>query len=237
MQAKAESSKKSSNTAKNPIKRLSIMEAAERIFAKKGFYEATIAGIAKIANVSEATIYEYFNSKEELLFSIPAEKTLQHLEKNEEILQYIQGAANKLRALIYRHLQLYSLNPDYAKLVMLILKTNRNFLKTEAYKHVQESARLTIQVLEEGIRNGEFRADTKPYLVRAMIYGTIEHLVIRNSLLGVPEDLLSLVDDITNNILQGILLPKKEADYNIHVTLQTEGPAGRSIESENSPLT
>jgi len=233
MKAKPEKLKKSRNTPKNRAKRLSIAKAAERVFAKKGFHEATIADIAKMANISEATIYEYFISKEELLFSIPEEKTKQHLKKNEDILQYVQGAANKLRVLIYRHLRLYALNPDYAKLVMLILKTNRNFLKTKAYKHIQKSARLTIKVLEEGIGNGEFRTDTKPYLLRAMIYGAIEHLVIRNSLLGVPEDLLSLSDDITNNILQGIMTTKKETGLKIHVTLETKGQARSSDDGEN----
>ncbi len=210
------------------------MKAAEKIFAKKGFHESTIADIAKTANVSEATIYEYFNSKEELLFSIPSEGAVQHLTKNEEILQYVDGAANKIKVLVYRLLRHYELNPDYAKVVMLLLKTNRNFLKTEAYKQVQLSARLMTQVLEEGVKSGEFRADTKPLLVRAMIYGAIEHLVIRKSLLGKPVDLVSIADDITRNILQGIVLPRKNTDLNIHVTVESKKEAGRRDEGDGT---
>ncbi len=226
MPRNAENSRKNRRSVKNPEKRLSIMRAAEKIFAKKGFHESTIADIARTAGVSEATIYEYFNSKEELLFSIPSEGAVQHLAKNEEILQYVQGAANKIRVLIYRSLRLYQSNPDYAKVIMLLLKTNRNFLKTEAYKQVQLSARLMTQVVGEGVKSGEFRADTKPLLVRAMIYGTIEHLVIRKSLLGKPADLVSIADDITKNILQGILPPQKEAGLNIHVTVESKDQAG-----------
>jgi TetR/AcrR family fatty acid metabolism transcriptional regulator len=103
---------------------------------------------------------------------------------------------------------------------MLILKTNRKFLQTEAYKIVQASSRFTIQVLEEGIKNGEFRPDIQPYLVRAMIYGAIEHLVTRKSLLGVPEDLLSLADDIIKNIFQGILVPSKKRELTVQVMLE-----------------
>jgi TetR/AcrR family fatty acid metabolism transcriptional regulator len=102
---------------------------------------------------------------------------------------------------------------------MLILKTNRNFLNTEAYKVAQASARNTSEILEEGIKSGEFRSDMQPYLARAMIWGTIEHLVIRKSLLGKPEDLLSLADEITNTIFQGILAPRKETALNVHVTM------------------
>ena len=196
------------------------MKAAENIFAQKGFHEATISDIAKKAAVSEATIYDYFSSKEELLFSIPAETIHRYQEKNLEILEYIQGAANKLKFLIYRHLKLYASNPDYANVVMLILKGNHNFLKTEAYKIVQRSARNTTQVLEEGIQNGEFRPHIKPCLVRDMIWGTIEHLVTRKSLLGKPQDLLGLADEIVNTIFQGILLPARESSINLNVRLQ-----------------
>lgn len=48
-----------------------ILECAMKIFAEKGFQDATISEISKAAGVSDATVYEYFKSKEELLFSIP----------------------------------------------------------------------------------------------------------------------------------------------------------------------
>jgi len=219
MPAKTNNSFRGIKAQKNPTKGAVILEAAQNIFAQKGFHEATISDIAKQAEVSEATIYEYFSSKEELLFSIPAETIHQYQEKNLEILEYIQGAANKLRFLIYRHLKLYASNPDYANVVMLILKGNRNFLKTEAYKIVQRSARNTTQVLEEGIQNGEFKPNLKPYLVRAMIWGTIEHLVTRKSLFGKPQDLLGFADDIVDTIFSGILMAQKEPTIHVNVKM------------------
>lgn len=211
---------KNNRILKNPVKGAAILKAAESIFAKKGFHEATISEIARKSKVSEATIYDYFSSKEELLFSIPARTTQQYDEKNREILKYIQGAANKLRFLIYRHLGLYAENPDYANIVMLILKGHRNFQKTDAYKIVQSTARKTLHVLEEGIQSGEFRPDIQPHLVRAMIWGTIEHLVTRKCLLGKPADLLGLADDIIATIFKGIVVPQKEPFINLRVKIE-----------------
>ena len=213
-------SSKNLKAPKNPVKGAAILKGAESIFAQKGFHEATISEIAKKSKVSEATIYEYFSSKEELLFSIPAQTTRQYEEKNREILKHIHGAANKLRFLIYRHLGLYAENPDYANIVMLILKGHRNFQKTDAYKIVQSTARITTKVLEEGIQNGEFRTDIQPHLVRAMIWGTVEHLVTRKCLLGEPKDLLGLADDIIDTIFQGILVPQKEPFINLKVNIE-----------------
>ena len=56
---------------KSPTRKEQILQAAEQVFAQKGFHDATIADVARKAKVSEATIYEYFPSKEELLFSNP----------------------------------------------------------------------------------------------------------------------------------------------------------------------
>ena len=52
-----------------------ILTAAERIFVHKGFSDATVSEVAREAGLSDATIYEYFSSKEELLFSIPLPTT------------------------------------------------------------------------------------------------------------------------------------------------------------------
>ncbi|MBN2231619.1 MAG: TetR family transcriptional regulator [Deltaproteobacteria bacterium] len=55
-----------------------IMAAAEEAFARKGFAKATIAEIARGAQVAEWTIYEYFQNKEDLLFSTARKRFQQH---------------------------------------------------------------------------------------------------------------------------------------------------------------
>ena len=47
-----------------------ILDAALAIFSKKGFAEATTAEIARTAGVAEGTIYNYFQSKRELLVAV-----------------------------------------------------------------------------------------------------------------------------------------------------------------------
>jgi len=157
MTTKTRTSRNNRKALKYSPKGLAILEGAKRIFAERGFHAATVSSIAKKAHVSEATIYEYFSTKEELLFSIPAEKILEYHKQNRDILQYIHGATNRLRFVIYRHLELYASDADYARVAMLILKTNRNFINTEAYKIVQASARNTLEVLQQGIKS-----DVKP---------------------------------------------------------------------------
>jgi AcrR family transcriptional regulator len=52
-------------------RRNQILDAAARLFAQKGYKGATIREIAREAGVAEGTIYNYFDSKHDLLISLP----------------------------------------------------------------------------------------------------------------------------------------------------------------------
>jgi TetR/AcrR family transcriptional regulator, fatty acid metabolism regulator protein len=190
-----------------------ILQAAEQVFARKGYHDATISDVARQAKVSDATIYEYFSSKEDLLFSLPGKTARRGKENLEQVLPFIRSYADKIRAYIYNHLNFYQNHPDYASVAILILKPNRKFVETEAYRDVQDLSRVLLQVIQEGIAAGEFRSDLDPLLARSAILGTIEHLVIRQVLLGKPEDLVALVNPLTDLIVGGIIFREEVPTY------------------------
>ena len=214
-----------------------ILQAAERVFARKGFHDATISDVAREAKVSEATIYEYFLSKEELLFLIPGATARRGKENLEFVLRFIRSAADRIRAFIYDHLNFYQNHPDYASVSMLILKPNRKFLETEAYQDVQELARVLLQIIREGIARGEFRSDLDPYLTRSAVLGTIEHEVTRQVLLGKPENLVALTDPLTELIVGGISArePAKVWNFSIGLDEGEKREGGRSAPGGKPP--
>jgi TetR/AcrR family fatty acid metabolism transcriptional regulator len=186
-----------------------IIDAALEVFAEKGFHNATIAEIARKAHVSEATVYEYCGSKEDLLFSIPEEITRSSVERVESILPFIKGAENRLRAVVYGYYQVYRDNPQYSSLVLLDLKHNRKFMQTEGYHMVRKAAGILLGVIKEGIESGEFRSDIDPQLVRSMVLGTIEHVFFRWHLMERQEELPDFVDRVMDIIMGGIREPDR----------------------------
>jgi TetR/AcrR family fatty acid metabolism transcriptional regulator len=190
--------------SKSEARKEKILKAAERIFARKGFHDSTISEIAKEAHVSEGTIYEYFATKEGLLFSIPEEFSNKIHEQNKFHLQLIRGAANKLRATIYLYLHVWQEYPDYAVINLLILKGNENFRQTEGYRLIREGFQGTTRIIQEGIDSGEFRADIDPYVIRSVLMGAVDHVATNWLLSDRKHSLIDLVDPIMDLVMTGL---------------------------------
>jgi TetR/AcrR family fatty acid metabolism transcriptional regulator len=181
-----------------------IMKVAMQIFAEQFYHEATISSIAEKAGITEATIYEYFRSKEELLFSIPQEKmkevnSLAHLH-----LQGIKGALNKIRKFIWLYLWVYENNPEWASVVMLNLKTNKRFVNTTGYQLFKDLIKIVNDTVEEGKLEGSIRKEVNSYTFRSMLLGTIEHVTIRWLILHKPEKLTVLSDEIADLLIESV---------------------------------
>jgi AcrR family transcriptional regulator len=57
-------------TKKKTKKQLAIVEAAIKLFAEKGYANTSTAEIAKVAEVSEGTIFKHYRTKDHLLLSV-----------------------------------------------------------------------------------------------------------------------------------------------------------------------
>ena len=139
-----------------------ILSAAEHVFAQKGFHPATMAEIAKRAGVTEPTLYEYFTSKEEILFTIPLETSRKLGELIDFHMAMAKGTVNKLRVIIYLLLWIHQTNPNYAAVSYLILRQNTRFMETEAYQVLRKRLRPLIEIVKEGIATGEVRSGLSP---------------------------------------------------------------------------
>jgi AcrR family transcriptional regulator len=94
-------------TAQDPIRlqliearRTQILDAAAQVFAEKGFHRATTREIAGVAGISEGTIYNYFNSKESLLFGIMF-RLVQLESLNDELMGALQGDVREFFVAIF----------------------------------------------------------------------------------------------------------------------------------------
>ncbi len=203
MQTK-EQIKKAKKQEKSYQKQVQIIEGALQVFGEKGFEATTISEICKKAKISDATLYEYFSSKEDVLFSIAEYFTGAEIKKVEEVNHYIHDTRERMRMLIQAHLEFYENNPLYSSVALLTLKGNRNFIKSKAYNVVRRSTRGFVDTFQEGVDKGIFRDDIDKYLVRNMILGFMEHLIIQWLLVGRPEKISPYRDTIFEMVMRAI---------------------------------
>src|SRR5580700_11281349 len=86
--------------ARTGDKRERILDAAVRVFAKKGFYATRVSEVAKAAGVADGTIYLYFKSKDELLVSLFEDRVERLLAYMREELPKLDGAPARFRRVI-----------------------------------------------------------------------------------------------------------------------------------------
>ena len=193
------------NTKRSREKEINIIEGALKVFGEKGFEDTTISAISKAAKISDATIYEYFSSKEEVLFSIPKLYTQREFDRLKNIGQFIHCPKERIRAIIQAYLEFYEKNRLYTSVVMLSLKGSRNFLKSEAYQVIREASRTIVDTFREGVAKEVFREDVDPYLFRNMLLGFIEHLTIQWLLVERPASITECRDQIFDMCMRAVL--------------------------------
>ena len=189
---------------RNPQRELRILEAALDLFGRKGFEATTVSAICEAAGVSEATLYEYFESKEQVLFSIAERYTRRELERLGDLRDYIRDPREKLRVVIQAYLEFYERNPLYTSVALLTLKANRNFTQSAAYEVVRKASRPIVEAFREGVEAGIFRSDIDGPLVRNMVLGFIEHLTTQWIVAGRPEHISQYRDTIHEMVMRAI---------------------------------
>ncbi len=160
-------------------KRKLILESAEKMFASRGFHQTTIADISADCGVHEASIFQYFGTKENLLVAVPERHLKGTLAGITEHLQGMKGAEPKLLKLIWHQLRDLSINRNYTSILLRDLRTLPAFYSSPAYDMIRQYSSFAGEALREGIRDGDIDPEVEPILVLEMIFGAIDSVVLR----------------------------------------------------------
>lgn len=151
-------------------KRMRILEAATKEFAKKGYHEASVSTIAAKSGISVGSVYKYFNSKQDLFLTIAdysisrMEKLLLGLAKADEdvlikvekILREIISASREQGLLIKLYNSMTAIN-------------DKDLAKQFAIEMESMTSGIYIEAIKEGQKNGEIRADIDPRVAAFLI--------------------------------------------------------------------
>src|SRR4030042_5453207 len=185
-------------------KKKKILMSAIKIIGDKGYQNATIAEIAKDAGIGDATIYEYFKNKEDILLSIPVEITKELIPQINDHMMGIKGAFNKLRKFIWWWLNYIEKNPVYGSIVLLELKTSKTYVSNEAYQAARNFYKIVLDIIKEGQEEGSIKKEINIYLARSICVGAIEHIIIRWLLKERKYSLTQYADELADLLVDSL---------------------------------
>ncbi len=93
-----------------------ILKAAERVFATKGYHQATIQDIAKVAQYAVGTIYLYFKDKEVLYLELIERKIEDLISEVKKEVNNAEDAKEKIKVLVSRQLTYFEENQDFFRI-------------------------------------------------------------------------------------------------------------------------
>lgn len=193
-------------------KRTGILEAAVKVFARKGYFAARVADIASEAGVADGTIYLYFKNKEDLLVSLFDGVMAEHIASGREELGSTRGAAARLLVIARHHLRLLGGNRDLAVVFQVELRQSTKFMERFTASWLQDYLSLISGVIEEGQRDGTFRPGVSRRLATKAFFGALDELVTSWILSSKDYDLVGQAAPIVELFLGGVSSPGGEAD-------------------------
>jgi TetR/AcrR family fatty acid metabolism transcriptional regulator len=204
MKKRSNSIPNTNNISRESEKKGKILSSAIKIFGEKGFQNATIAEIAKDAGIGDATIYEYFKNKEDLLLAIPVEITKELIPLINDHMMGIKGALNKLRKFIWWWLNYVEKNSGYGSIVLLELKTSKTYVSNEAYQAARNFYKIVLDIIREGQEEGSIKKEMNIYLARSICVGAIEHIIIRWLLKDRKYSLTQYADELADLLINSL---------------------------------
>lgn len=177
-----------------------ILGAARKVFAKRGFEQATVDDIAAAAGVAKGTLYLYFRSKREIYLEAMRRDVLALHEETNCRMAACNTIEGKIRAFIATRVKYLEENRDFFKIYH---SEFANFFVPLAHapngfrELYLRQAKVLESVLEQAVREGAIRR-VCPQSTAMRIYditrGLIAQRLLGWSKAGVEEDTESLFD-------------------------------------------
>jgi len=188
-----------------------LLEAAVRVFARKGYHSSRVGDIAEEAGVAHGLLYHYFRSKEELLETIFRETWRELLDAVQSVEETDETARERLAGIAKILLRSWRRDPDLVR--VLVREVTRSSHLQERIEEIDAAFSGLERIIARGQEEGEFRADLDPRMAAYVFYGALEE-ILTGWVLGQLEDgdeQITLAEETVVGVICGGLAADREA--------------------------
>jgi AcrR family transcriptional regulator len=156
-------------------KRRQLLDAAVRVFARKGYHASRVGDIAEEAGVAHGLLYHYFKSKDEVLEAVFHENWSLLQLRIASVEETDEPAADQLRHIAAIVLRTWLHLPEVVTVV--IREFGRSPELADRIGELAQPIEVIQRTIERGIERGEFRSDIDPQFAATVVYGSIDELL------------------------------------------------------------
>lgn len=157
-------------------KKAAIREAATKIISRQGYFQTRPKDIADKAGVSVGTIYNYYESKQEILVDIFAEELNDRKDFYRELSRRDLPLVEQIKKILERHFSRLSNHKELMRVIIqerfkpgskLGKKLNQSY--SEAIKYIE-------QLIEQALEKDQIRP-CDPRVVASALFGSVESAI------------------------------------------------------------
>ena len=148
--------------------------AARAVFERRGYADTAMSQIASKVGVVEGALYRLFSSKAELLMAVTSQWYEEISAPLKEGLPLQKTLRDRLHFVIWHHLMCIETSPELVNLFYNVVRNDKQYLNSELFHHNRWYVNLISDILADGIKSGEVRADLPVELTRNMVFGMAE---------------------------------------------------------------
>jgi len=182
-----------------------ILDAAQDLLARHGYAGLSMRELALESGVAKATIYHYFQDKEEIFRQV-LERDMRTVQ--EHVLTAIakeEGCLAKLRAFVYTMFSLMHARRTIMMSVLRELGENKQLFREVMCTHRRTHLGPLMDLLEQGVKEGIFRPVNVEYTTYSLLGMINAFVVFRFYLHGADVGGADLGEDVAEHTLQLIL--------------------------------
>jgi len=160
----------------NEDRKTAIREAATKIISQKGYFQTRPKEVAEEAGVSVGTIYNYYDSKQEILVDIFSEEFADRRKFYEKLSHGDMPLIEQIKKILERH---FSRLTNHKELMRVIIQERfkpGSKLGRELNRSYSEIVSYIEQLIEEGLEKDQIRS-CNPSVVASALFGAVESTI------------------------------------------------------------
>lgn len=167
-----------------------ITAAALKLFSERGFAATRLDDVAEAAGVSKATIYLYFESKEELFKAIVRDLAVARIGAVETLVDTFEGPSAELVRRLIGTLAGVVAVPELRAMIKVVISEAGNFPDIAAFYRDEvalRGLRNVARIIQRGIDRGEFLPCDPTSTAQSIIFPLLMNAIARETFGPMPE--------------------------------------------------